>query len=454
MNDEAVVRQHSSHEEFINRLQNEEGCRYVYTYPFKGAYRPCLSQEQVAASWQAGSGLLNIYIHIPYCEMKCSFCNLFTTTQHSQATFARYVEALLAEMRLISDLVDCSSYTIDSVYFGGGTPTLLPSGMLQTVVDELQLRFRFGPDAELAIESAPNAIGKLKLHELRHVGFQRLSIGVQSFTDTDLRAMHRDYSPELGRDTARAAIEAGFENVNIDLIYGLPDQSLETWAWNLESIANLGVHTVTLYPLVLRTRTHFGKSYQTSPQHFPRGQDLNRPYDLAVGFLSSRGYKQDTMATFSRGCGGSRHEFNEFRGIPTLGFGVAALSYAPTLHYSSGHYFEPKPAAEIIAAYFRDVDERVLPLRSGIVLDKNEARRRYVILGLLYSGICRESYTRTFHEAIEDSFGSELKILRQEGCIEEVGSKILPSQKGRRFSSVIADLLASDRVKMLAMAYA
>ena len=444
---------HHLRQRFINNLSSPQEARYVYTYPYKGAYRPFAETQSIVQAWRSDSGPLNIYVHVPYCEMKCGFCNLFTTTQHTPETFELYANALIGEIQLLSAAIRLHNFWIDSIYFGGGTPTLLPTTLLARIIDKLRLEFVFGSDVELAIEAAPNSVNETKLNNLKALGFRRISFGIQSFTDEDLRGMHRDYEPDTGRKMACAAIAVGFENVNIDLIYGLPRQSRETWMWNVESALQLGVQTITMYPLVLRTRTDFGKKATGIPIVFPRPDHSYGLYDAAVDLLSTNGYQQQTMVAFAKPNGGSRHEFNEFLGIPTLGIGVAALSYARDVHYTSGHYFEQKPTGEIIAEYLRSLEAKSLPIRSGIFLDGEEAKRRYIILRLSFNGISREEYRGKFAEDIEERFGAEIEILRDTECIEECDGRIFLSPKGRRFTSLIADLFASDTVKELATGY-
>jgi len=438
--------------DFAKQLEQHDAPNYVYTYPFKGAYRPVQGNNLVGKAWEAMNGLLNIYVHIPYCEMKCSFCNLFTTTHHTDSTFAHYVSALKQETQLVTDLVDVGNFEVDSLYFGGGTPVLLSSKLLAQIVEQLRCRFKFHPSAELAIEAAPNSTDLHKLHDLRTLGFQRLSLGVQSFLNDDLKRMGRVYDSQLGIIMARAAMTLGFKNVNIDLIYGLPDQSLKSWILNLNLAVDLGVHTVTVYPLTLRVKTAFGKQYKKNSQTFARAH-LHRLYDAAVEFLSLHGYRQLTMATFATECGGSRHEFNEFTGVPTLGFGVSALSYAPSFHYTSGNYVEAVSNAQIIEDYFQAIDAGKIPVRTGIWLDADELRRRYLILRLLYTGANRADYHAHFGEVLEQYFALELGILREQNCIQETKAHIELSPRGRRFSNSVVGLLASKRVKDLSTVY-
>jgi oxygen-independent coproporphyrinogen-3 oxidase len=439
--------------EFSRQLHDEEDPTYLYTYPFKGAYRPITGWKSVIQSWNQQSGPLNLYIHIPYCEMKCSFCNLFTVIENHADTLERYTNTLLKEIRLISDLVSWEHFMVQSLYFGGGSPTLLSTKQLERIIQELRDHFCFDSGAELAIESAPNSIDEQKLRELRQIGFQRLSFGIQSFDDRELNAMNRHYDSDLGRRITSLALEAGFMNVNIDLIYGLPNQMLHKWLDSLKIGIDLGVQTISLYPLTLRSYTHFGRRYEVAPQEFQRKGGLYHLYDTGVNVLTSHGYRQSTMALFAKQNGGCSHESNEFKGVPTLGLGAAALTYSPAIHYTSGYYFERTSNAKVLTEYFDAINKHELPIRSGIALNEEEVQRRYVILGLLYLGFDQDEYCARFKESLETRFGLEMDILRAEGCIDECGTHLAPSQRGRRFSNLVANLFASDKVKQLSAGY-
>jgi oxygen-independent coproporphyrinogen-3 oxidase len=396
---------------------------------------------------------LNIYIHFPYCEMKCGFCNLFTITQHNSGTLGLYADALVREIRMFANRVEVRGFQVGSVYFGGGTPTLLPHEAMEKIVRTLREVFRFSADAEMSIESAPNAIEASRLSALLKLGFGRFSIGIQTFHEGELLTMGRPYRAHLGPSVTSAALAAGFKNVNVDLIYGLPGQNEQTWLENITTAIGLGVPTVSIYPLALRSRTPFGHRFEQAPNEFLTGSTLYALYDIAADTFSSNGYRQLTASAFARNGGGNRHEANEFCGTPTLGLGVAALSYAPDIHYTNINYLDTRSTAGITAGYLEAIRTDQLPFRSSIVVDEDESRRRHVILRLLSSGLDRTKYSNRFGESVTERFNSEFDALRLERCIEEAGGQIVLSRRGRGFSSLVADLFASERVKQLSESY-
>jgi len=440
-------------QQFRANLRKKVPSTYVYTYPFKGAYRPLNEMNLIARAWQDVCGLVNIYVHVPYCEMKCSFCNLFTTTRHNAGAFEQYTNAVIREAQLVAHTMRADQLFTDSVYFGGGTPSLLPTEAVARIAAELRALFPLSEGAELAIETAPNAVDDEKLRELRSIGIDRISIGVQSFDARELQMMRRAYKPDLSERTISAALAAGFSNVNVDLIYGLPGQTDRTWRANLELAVALGVPTITIYPLTLRERTAFGNQHRKAPAAFDLGATTYRRYDVAEEFLTDNGYHQYSMSGFARHGGGSRHECNEFMGVPTVGLGASALSYAPDIHYTSGDYLDSRSPSSLIADYIQSVEASCIPIHTGILLSREERQRRHLIMRLLYQGVDLEEYGRTFGESLEDRFGSELEALAQEECVCAKEGWLALSPRGRRFSSLVADLLASATVKCLARAY-
>jgi oxygen-independent coproporphyrinogen-3 oxidase len=441
-------------EKFAGKVAADDLAPYVYTYPPKGAYRPFADGRKAAESWRSVQGPINLYAHVPFCDMKCSFCNLFATTHHSEDTLNRYVAAICREFDLATAAFDLEQVELDSIYFGGGTPSVLSDRQLTALTKKFSSRSRIASDVDVSIEAAPDSIDAARCEAFLKMGFTRLSIGIQSFDDQELRAMGRHYGADRGAQVASAAVGAGIPNVNLDLIYGLPGQTAERWRRSLDIAVAIGPQTLTIYPLVVRNRTTFGTLLRMSTIQFPAAQVRYEWYDLAVELLTASGYRQRTLVTFARDRGGCRQEANEFIGLPTLGLGAGARSYAPRLHYANDDYRTATGTSAAIAAYLVSVESGVLPVRSAVGLDETEAARRYMILNLLYQGVDRQRYQDRFGETVEQRFGIELDVLRAEGCLDESSPCLSLSARGRRLANLVADLLASSQVRDISVAYA
>jgi oxygen-independent coproporphyrinogen-3 oxidase len=417
---------------------------YVYTYPPKSAYQPFLGPWQRAAeSWQGFRGKLALYVHVPFCEMKCTFCDLFTVTNaHDTPVVDRYVRCVEAELELMRPYLS-DDITVGSLYFGGGTPTLLAKHHLQSIIGKVRDTLRIDSSAEISIEGAPNTLGADRFADYLELGFNRLSIGIQTFDDAELRQMGRTYGAELGATMAGAAVASGIANVNIDLIYGIPDQTRADWQSNLERALAIGPQTVTAYPLVVRDRTTLGKRSRADVMHADNRYEW---YDFTVDTLAAGGYRPRTLVTYARAGGGCLHEENEYMGMPTLALGAGARKYGPTMHYVDDDYANRRANLATTLAYMDSIERGAIPIRSAVALTKDEQQRRFVILGLLSTGIRRARYAERFGEDVTDGFTTYFDALEAEQLLAVDDDVIALTAKGKKYSSIVGHLLASELV--------
>jgi oxygen-independent coproporphyrinogen III oxidase len=424
---------------------------YVYAYPPKGAYRPLGDERAVVDSWRDYVGDLGLYVHVPFCDMKCSFCTLFTTIKQPQDRISRYAECLSRELAIV--LGDTGQRTARSVYFGGGTPTVLRIDEIERVLTTAGRRLHISPDAEISIESTPDAVDREALVRLRALGFNRISFGVQSFAPEELQSMGRRYDPGLSLTAPRSAIDLGFPNVNIDLIFGIPGQRLTDWIANLERAVQLGVSTITVYPLVVRDRTKFARLHHRSPDDFLTEEERERWYAETVDRLAAAGYRQHSEVTFARSGGGCRHEANEFLGLPTLGIGAGARSYAPALHYTNDDYGRDISAHAIIDDYLQDVSAGRASVRMAVSLDRGEQRLRYVMLSLLHQGVDADAYRNRFGEGVSVDFGQWFEALTRCGLAVWTDGRLELTTTGRTHSAMIGHSMFSDSIRQMSGGY-
>jgi len=416
---------------------------YVYTYPPKRAYSPVDPTRDMAATWSGYDGPLNVYVHVPYCRMKCGFCNLFTTKL--SGSLDPYAAALHRELSLVAaHLAD--GVQLASVHFGGGTPTLLAPAVIGGLLADLTGRYALRPGAEVAIEGTPRSLTADTLRGLHDAGITRVSIGIQSFDRHELDAMGRG-SQSDPTAVVEAALQQGFDNVNLDLIYGLPSQSLDVFLANLERAVALGPPTLTLYPLVLRQRTAFGARSRRGDEGFAGSDELFRAYDRALELLAEHGYEQRTLVLYARPGGGNGFEEEEFRGVPTLGLGAGARSYGPRVHYTADDYFQPTPPRQLIEAWLQAVEAGRVPARCAVELAPDDQMRREVILQLLYTGIARPSFAQRWGGALDTLVGAPLEALAGEGLLDDDGERVWLNRQGMKYSSLVARLFYRDGVE-------
>ncbi len=355
---------------------------YIYNYPPKSSYQAYHDWLSAAREWENVKGEITLYLHIPFCDMKCHFCDLFTVTKlHTESIIRRFVKCLLLEIAMMTKFLDRESIGVSAVYFGGGTPSLLSSQDTALILNTIRNYFKLKDNAEVSIEGAPNSLTKIKLQELKSLGFNRISFGIQSFQPEELIAMGRNYDAKLGFENAYLANHVlQFENVNIDLIYGLPNQTFQT---NLDKAIEINPQTITLYPLVLRKRTLFGKQINkvnkiNEENEIKDSRERYDWYDKTIRRLVEVGYQQKTLVTFVKGTGGCCYEEDSFLGAPTLSFGPGSRKYAAGLHYTDDNYIQRQTNKVTFLQYMEKIEQGILPVQSAVRLSLEEQMLRHL----------------------------------------------------------------------------
>lgn len=267
--------------------------------------------------------MAGIYIHIPFCRKKCFYCDFYKTTAVSQKPL--FLKMLQEEIRMQQNYL--GGETVDTVYFGGGTPSVLNQPELRGIIDLLRLHHIVSDTAEITVEANPDDLSLSYLHELRASGVNRLSIGIQSFSDEDLKRMNRRHTSYQALQSVRDAWQAGFTDISIDLIYGLPGLSLARWGQNLKLAMELPATHLSAYHLTYHEGTrfhHWLKKGQLS--ELPEEESLNQ-FDMLVRITENAGYEQYEISNFARNGAYSRHNTSYWNGSKYLGLGPSAHSY-------------------------------------------------------------------------------------------------------------------------------
>ena len=266
--------------------------------------------------------MAGIYIHIPFCKQACHYCNFhFTTSLRYKDDF---VKALLSEIELQKDYL--SHENIETIYFGGGTPSLLSIAELQCILNKLQKHFTISQDCEITLETNPDDISTPKLQDWKLAGINRLSIGVQSFFEEDLQWMNRAHHARQALDSLMLALPY-FNNLTVDLIYGLPGMSHEKWQQNVETVLALKIPHLSCYALTVEPKTPLDKLIK---QH--RAEDISpdkqaEQFLLLMQWLEAAGYEHYEISNFAKPGMRSRHNTSYWQGKKYLGLGPSAHSY-------------------------------------------------------------------------------------------------------------------------------
>lgn len=262
---------------------------------------------------------LGIYIHVPFCGRKCGYCDFYSTAFSRQAANG-YISAVLRNLRHYSD----RSRQTDTLYFGGGTPSLLAPQQLSAVIDEVRADFDLTPNAEITLEANPSGLSPEKLAKLRDIGINRLSIGVQSMNDNELHFLGRTHSAERARQAVLDAHSAGFRNISCDLMLALPGQSADELTHSIDLLAELPIQHISAYILKVEEGTPFAA--RDIAEMLPDDDRTAELYLMAVERLKVHGFAQYEISSFARGDFASLHNTRYWKCLDYIGIGPAAHS--------------------------------------------------------------------------------------------------------------------------------
>ncbi len=267
--------------------------------------------------------MAGIYIHIPICKSRCIYCDFYSTTATDKQQ--DLTNALIREMELRKDYL-CGQ-TVNTIYFGGGTPSVMRKEYVSSIIDSIRSRFPVSKKAEITLEANPDDLEKAYLQALRTIGINRLSIGIQSFDDHILQFINRRHNAQQAISAITNAQAAGFDNISIDLIYGFPGQTTEMWRQELTTALKLHVQHMSAYGLTYEEGTVLQQKAAAGMIEPATDEQMNRMYDLLVETLQTAGYEQYEVSNFAlQGCR-SAHNSAYWNGTPYLGLGPAAHSF-------------------------------------------------------------------------------------------------------------------------------
>ncbi|MFC2771956.1 MAG: radical SAM family heme chaperone HemW, partial [Porphyromonas endodontalis] len=272
------------------------------------------------------------YLHVPFCKSRCAYCAFYSQTNTRQQE--AFVTALCRELELRREEL-APSIPIETVYFGGGTPSLLSPSQLEKIVDTIRRVYSPQPDAEWTLEGNPDDITPEYAHALRLLGFNRVSLGVQSFCDEELRFLGRRHTARQVYSAIEALRTANFSNISIDLIYSLPGQSHQLWQQNLSSALALEIPHISAYNLTYEEHTRLAHLARRGSIEKHPDEDALRDYYYLVDTLHERGYDHYELSNFAFRGMHSRHNSSYWDRVPYLGFGPSAHSYLPESRYAN-----------------------------------------------------------------------------------------------------------------------
>jgi oxygen-independent coproporphyrinogen-3 oxidase len=361
---------------------------------------------------------LALYIHYPFCVKKCAYCD-FASSAGSGIPPEEYVAGVVREMEIRAGLLDGTG-SAESLYLGGGTPSLLPPELVARFVTTARDRYALVPDAEVTLEANPGTVTTETLAGYREAGVNRLSLGVQSFDDRMLALLGRVHTAAEARDAVVAARAAGFDNIGFDLMHSLPGQTTREWGEALVLALELRPDHISAYGLTLEEGTPLHRLKKKGRLSLPDDEEGALMYRMTADILTATGYEQYEIANYALPGRRSRHNQVYWRREPYLGFGAAAHSFL-TVPLFGRRWHNPHDPAEYLLAL---VAGRLLE-EDVVVLTRREAMAETFFLGLRTTdGVDTERFQETFGESVEPAYGLEIERLLKAGLLERHGSRL------------------------------
>ena len=378
---------------------------------------------------------IGLYIHIPFCTAKCGYCDFNSYAGHEHM-IPSYGETLIKDARLWQGARRGRS--IETLFFGGGTPSLPPlRTTMATIVDGLRETFDFAPDAEVSLEANPGSLSTEYLRELRSIGFNRLSIGVQSFDDVELKALDRIHTGADAEGAYRSAREAGFENVNIDLIYGLPEQPMSAWQRTLEQALALAPEHLSLYALTVEEGTPLARDVERGRVPAPSADMQADQYEWTQERMAAAGYEHYEISNWARPGHRCRHNLVYWQNREYLGLGAGAHSFLAGVRFST--VLLPNRYAELVdesVAGIEDGRGQMRHVAGAEAITLELAMADSLILGLrLTEGVRFDEFARRHGRQMGDAYGDVIDEFIGYGLLERTQTHLRLTQRGRLLSN-------------------
>jgi oxygen-independent coproporphyrinogen-3 oxidase len=382
---------------------------------------------------------LSLYLHVPFCRTRCTYC-AFNTYTNAEAHLPAYVAALCNELRWLG----CATQQpIHTIFFGGGTPSLLSPSQIAEILQTCRAAFQIAPEVEITLEVNPISASEAYFERVRAAGVNRLSIGMQSVHRSELRLMARDHDVDAVPRTVRAARAAGFENINLDLIFGLPYQTLAMWLESLQAALTLQPQHLSLYALELESGTAMTRDVERGRLPLPDDELAAEMYEAADELLARHGLLQYEISNWARPGWECRHNLQYWHNLPYLGVGAGAHGYADGIRYAV-----VRPIPRYIALASAQDAPLPFPFTASVEwherIDAQTAMLEHLFTGLrlVRQGVRDSEFRARFGVSLSEVFGEPFAKLRAQGLLQHEGDAWRLSRSARLISNrVFAALL-------------
>lgn len=365
---------------------------------------------------------LELYVHIPFCIRKCNYCD-FLSFQGNETEQEDYAKALINEIRSYREFA--SSYRVSTVFLGGGTPSVLKASQTERIMDALSETFVIENNGEITTEANPGTLTRDKLKAYRSSGINRLSLGLQSMNNRELNCLGRIHTLEDFLESYHLAREGGFSNINIDLMSGIPCQTVGGWKENLEKVARLQPEHISAYSLIVEEGTPFYEQKLALP-----GEEEEREmYELTYRMLGEQGYIQYEISNYARPGYACRHNMGYWERKNYLGLGLGASSLMHEVRFSN---------TRVMDEYLKLCSDPKKMRRNIEVLDEKARMEEFMFLGLrMTEGVSGDTFQKTFGKSIVSIYGEPLKKYLDLNLLEREGDRIFLTREGISLSNMV-----------------
>lgn len=384
---------------------------------------------------------IGIYVHIPFCKKKCYYCDFVSFPNCNNEIIEKYVENLKKEieygirktLKLFKQNYDnVEGINVNSIYFGGGTPSFIDAKYINDILNCLYLNenMKINDDCEITIEANPGTVDYDKLKAYKDMGFNRISLGLQSTNDEILKKIGRIHSYDEFLDAYKIAREVGFNNINVDLMFGLPYQTLEDVNDAINKIIELNPEHVSTYSLIVEDDTEMARMVDSDEIELPDEENEREEYWLVKKRLEREGYRHYEISNFAKENYESRHNMNCWKQEEYLGFGVNASSYVEKMRYSN---------IENLEEYIKNIEENRFDSNVIIeeVQDKKTMENEFMVLGLrMIDGVDISKFIERFKENPLELYSDSLKKLLKDNMIT-IGDRIKLTDKGLDLANIV-----------------
>ena len=372
---------------------------------------------------------MGIYVHIPFCNQKCIYCD-FPAYQNLEEYYDTYIYALLQEITMFGDTYPkARTKLVDTVYLGGGTPTELSLSQIEKIINTIQRTYNLSNDCRFTIESNPGEIDISYLKGLQKLGFSRISFGVQTFNDTSLLSLHRSHNSKAAIDAVQWAAEVGFTDINIDLIYGLPKQTIEEIKENITLVSKLPINHISTYGLQVERGTRLYHLVEKELISLPDESLEDRMYETMMQGIQELGFERYEISNFAKNGAYSTHNLKYWQYSDYLGFGAGAHSFFEGIRRANNRNVMP---------YARKIDCFEFPIVDEEIIDEQRAIEDYCFLALRTKwGINTTVFFEKFNVTLDSIYGSILQELIEKDLIVKDGKSYHLTSEGTKHGNYV-----------------